>query len=165
VPTVKTYLFTFFILSFIFAVSLLSQETPDKIVEVNLVNLNKEIKAGSVVNFELSLKIKKGWHINSNKPLDENLVPTVIEFNDTVSYSVLKIKYAQPVLKKLSFSENILALYEYLAVIKIQILIKKDFKKQNLIVNGKIQYQPCDNQTCLFPVTKSFTADLIIAGN
>ncbi|MEJ2616129.1 MAG: protein-disulfide reductase DsbD family protein [Ignavibacteriaceae bacterium] len=139
-----------------------SQDTPDKIVDVKLSTITKSIETGSVVNLALLLNIKEGWHINSNKPLDPNLVPTAVNLKDTSAYKLKEIKYPQPELKKLAFSENELSLYEYEAVIKIQIVIDKNYSKKNLIIKGKIQYQPCNDQTCLFPFSKDFSVNLKI---
>ena len=154
-------LFKLIIFFILFNGNLFPQDTPDKIVDAKLFSISKIIKIDSVIDLKLLVEIKKGWHINSNKPLDPNLVPTVISL-DTSSFKLIEIKYPQPYIKKLSFSENELSLYENEAVIKMRILIDKNYKLKNLNVNGKIQYQPCNDQTCLFPLTKTFSADLII---
>ncbi len=150
------------ILIIFFSRALYPQDTPDKIVDVNLSSITKTIKTGSVINLELLINIREGWHINSNEPLDPNMVPTFVSLKDTSAYKLKKIIYPQPHLKKLSFSEKELALYEYEAIVKIQIIIDKNYGKKNLNVSGKIQYQPCNDQTCLFPFKKSFSADLEI---
>jgi DsbC/DsbD-like thiol-disulfide interchange protein len=151
------------LLIFIFLTRLyFSQETPDKIVNVNLSSITKSIETGSVVNIALLLNIKEGWHINSHKPLDPNLVPTSVNLKDTSAYKLKEIKYPQPELKKLAFAENELSLYEYEAVIKIQIVIDKNYNEKNLNIKGKIQYQPCNDQTCLFPFSKDFLVNLKI---
>ena len=149
------------IFTIFFSRNLFPQDTPGNIVDAKLFSINKIIKKDSVIDLKLLVEIKKGWHINSNKPLDPNLVLTVVSL-DTSSFKIIEIKYPQPYIKKLSFSENELSLYENEAVIKIRILIDKNYKLRNLNVNGKIQYQPCNDQTCLFPLTKKFSADLII---
>ncbi len=159
--SIRINLFTIIILFILFNGNLFPQDTPDKIVDAKLFPINKIIKKDSVIDLKLLLKIKKGWHINSNKPLDTNLVPTVITL-DSSFFKIIEIKYPQPYIKKLSFSENELSLYENETVIKIRILIDKNYKLKNLNVNGKTQYQPCNDQTCLFPLTKKFSADLII---
>ncbi len=158
----KIYLFNLLIFFVLWGESIYSQDTPDKIVEVKLSSVTKTIKKDSVVNLELLLNIKDSWHINSKKPLDPNLVPTIISLKDTSAFKVIKIKYPEPLLKKLSFSENELSLYEYETMIKIMIIIDKNYHKKRLTISGKIQYQPCNNQSCLFPYTKSFSADLVI---
>lgn len=141
-----------------------SQDTPDKIVDINLSPITKTIKKGSLVELELLMNIKEGWHINSDKPFDPNMVPTVVSLKDTVIYKLKNIKYPVPHLKKLSFSENELSLYEDTEIVKIQLIIDKNYNKMNIVISGKIQYQPCNDQTCLFPFTKSFSTNLKIDG-
>jgi hypothetical protein len=60
----------------------------------------------------------------------------------------------------LAFSEDELALYEGEARIKLWIKTDKKFKKDNLKIDGTIQYQPCNDQTCLFPYKKSFSVEV-----
>jgi DsbC/DsbD-like thiol-disulfide interchange protein len=158
----KNFLFKLLILFIFYTGTLFSQDTPDKIVDIKLSSINKNIRKDSLVTLELFLNIKNGWHINSNKPLDSNFIPTIVSLNDTSSFKVKKIDYPVPQLKKLSFSENELSLYEDQALIKIQLVVNKNYKKKNLTVNGKVQYQPCNDQTCLFPATKSFSVVLAI---
>jgi uncharacterized protein len=158
----KTFLLELFILFISFAEISFPQDTQYKIVDIKLSATNKIIRIDSAVTVELSLNIKNGWHINSNKPLDPNLIPTVVSLNDTSSFKVKIIEYPLPQLKKLSFSENELSLYEDQALIKIRIIINKNYKKRDLVINGKVQYQPCNDQTCLFPFTKNFSVALVI---
>jgi hypothetical protein len=58
---------------------------------------------------------------------------------------------------KLQFSDKDLALYEQEAEINVVIEVNKNFTKKMLNIIGQLQYQPCNNQTCLFPVSKPFT--------
>jgi DsbC/DsbD-like thiol-disulfide interchange protein len=142
-----------------------SQDTSDKVVNINLSPVTKTIKTGSLVELDLLVNIKEGWHINSDKPLDPNMVPTVVSLRDTSVYKIKNIKYPLPHIKKLAFSENELSLYEDAAAVKIQLIIDKNYNKKNININGEIQYQPCNDQTCLFPFTKSFSANLKITEN
>ena len=61
---------------------------------------------------------------------------------------------------KLQFSENELALYEQETEINVVLNVEKNFKKKSFTLAGKLQYQPCNDQTCLFPVNKSFKVEV-----
>ena len=41
--------------------------------------------------------------------------------------------------------------------IKLELKMRKGVKKNKLELKGELQYQPCNDQTCLFPVSKKFT--------
>ena len=136
-----------------------SQSSPDKVVEIK-VKVPKVVPKNKLIEAEVILQIKNRWHINSNKPLDESLTPTVVTLKDNSSIKVLKTIYPEPILTKLQFSQTQMALYEDEADVKIQFKINKGFKKQTIKIRGEVQYQPCDNQTCLFPTSKPFEFEL-----
>jgi DsbC/DsbD-like thiol-disulfide interchange protein len=127
--------------------------SPDKIVDIKII-IPHGISSTGLVDAEVILSIKKGWHINANKPLDENLSPTVLSFNENNSVQIQKITYPDPSLKKLSFSDSKLALYEEDVIIKVQIKVNKKSASQGLKLDGTVKYQACNDQTCLFPVSK-----------
>ncbi len=137
------------------------QSTSDKVVDVK-VKVPKVVSSNKITEAEIILQIKNGWHINANKPLDENLSPTVISFKNNPNIQIKKIIYPEPVITKLQFSQSQMALYEGEASLKIQFMVKKDFKAKALKVDGEVQYQPCNNQTCLFPTSKNFSISLKI---
>ena len=132
---------------------------PDKIVDVKVL-LPHGVPSSGVVDAEVILNVKKGWHINANKPLDKDLSPTVLSFKETEGIQVLKITYPEPSLEKLPVSESQLALYEDEVIIKVRLKVDKKRLKQPLALEGEVKYQPCNNQTCLFPASKPFSIDL-----
>jgi len=133
--------------------------SPKDVVSIK-VKTNRILDRTKTVNLEVVLSIKDGWHINANKPLDDYLTPTVVSINDTSNVRVVNEEYPAPSFVKLKFSQTQLVLYENEAVVKLKLKIKKGFKKSNLKLEGKVQYQPCNDQTCLFPVSKSFSFEL-----
>lgn len=129
---------------------------PLDVVGIRTVVKYDSLKSSGLVLAKIILEIKKGWHINANKPLDDNLTPTSISLKSQEDFDVVKISYPLPLLKKLSFSDSQLALYEDQISIDAVLKMKKKKLKNNLVVHGEVQYQPCNDQTCLFPVAKAF---------
>ena len=152
------------VLSFllIFFSSVLSAQniTPIDVVSINpVVRINHNVNSAEVsINFILN--IKDTWHINANKPNDQSLTPTVIKIDSSSFYSVREITYPPAQMVKLQFSENELALYEQETEINVVLNVEKNFKKKSFTLAGKLQYQPCNDQTCLFPVNKSFKVEV-----
>ena len=136
-----------------------SQSSPDKVVDIK-VKAPKEVSRNNLIEVQVILQINNGWHINSNKPLEESLSPTVVTLKDNSYIKVLKTIYPEPILTKLKFSQSQMALYEDEAVVIIQFKIDKGFKKRSLAIRGEVQFQPCNNQTCLFPTAKPFEFEL-----
>ncbi len=153
----KTSILLYVSLAF-FSAGMLAQDIkPTDVVSINPIAKVKIIKNGIEADINFVLSIKKTWHINANKPNDQSLTPTVINIDSSSAYKVINITYPPPEMVKLQFSDNELALYEQEAVINVKAEINKNFNKKSLTVAGQLQYQPCNNLTCLFPVSKPFS--------
>lgn len=133
---------------------------PKDIVSIKALVTNDSSKVNGLIYADVNLNIKDSWHINANKPLDDYLTPTSVSIKGSKDIKVLKIKYPAPLIMKLNFSENDLALYEDQATIKVILKVMNPKKLKGRKLKGEIQYQPCNNQTCLFPVTKEFYLNL-----
>ena len=153
----KKILITFISVIF-FSIGIFAQNIkPEEVVDISYVaNLTKS-KVKTAIDINFNLKIENTWHINANKPIDNSLTPTVLKIDPSSNYEIRKIEYPPAEMMKLQFSENELALYETEATIKAKLIVREDYKEKNLIINGELQYQPCNNQTCLFPVSKPFS--------
>jgi len=53
--------------------------SPDKVVDVKVITPHA-VSSQGIADVEVVLNVKKGWHLNANKPLDKNLSPTTISF-------------------------------------------------------------------------------------
>jgi DsbC/DsbD-like thiol-disulfide interchange protein len=133
---------------------------PEDVVNIAPVTKVKHTKNGTQLEINIDLSIKDTWHINANKPNDQSLTPTILKIDPSSIYSTDKITYPPPQMMKLQFSENELALYEQEAVISVILSVEKNFKKKSFILTGELQYQPCNDQTCLFPVNKPFKVEV-----
>jgi len=133
--------------------------SPDKVVDVKVITPHA-VSSQGIADVEVVLNVKKGWHLNANKPFDKNLSPTSISFKENPAVQILKITYPEPAIEKLPFSEQELALYEDNVIIKLQIKVIKKQGGQPIKLEGTVSYQPCNNETCLFPTSKPFTINL-----
>ncbi len=74
---------TFFVL--VAAVSTLSQGRPQ--VQVSGLLESDVVHAGKKVHAAVSVKLPKGYHVNSNQPLDKYLIPTTLSLELPLSRS------------------------------------------------------------------------------
>jgi DsbC/DsbD-like thiol-disulfide interchange protein len=108
----------------------------------------------------ININIKDGWHLNSNKPLDEYMTPTSIKLKDTSGIKILNIEYPPEMITKLQFSDSELSLYEGMVTIKVTLKADDVFIKDKKKTEFELEYQSCNNQTCLFPVQKVLRVSL-----
>ena len=155
------FLMTYLLLMLLAGCSLHAQDIkPEDVVKITTSSKIIPQQEWKEININFILDIKDSWHINSNKPEDLSLTATTLKIAKSKEYAVQKISYPPASFVKLEFSEKELALYEEQAVIKVVLIIGKNFNESKLTVKGSLQYQPCNSQTCLFPVSKPFSIDV-----
>ena len=95
------------------------------------------------------INLKPGWHINAYQPLQNNLIPTKMSLTE---YKLNQIIYPAPILKKLSFGQQELALYENQVILNATL---PDELKNNVYITVQVQLQACNDKHCLAPETVS----------
>jgi hypothetical protein len=90
--------------------NIISQNKAKDIVDIKVSSTPDTIKKNYYTIF-INLDIKEGWHINSNKPLDNYLTPTSVKLKDSLSARILSVEYPQEIISKLMFSDSDLYLY------------------------------------------------------
>lgn len=153
----KTFFLLFFMLV-IWGVSY-AQDKNNNIVDISLSSAPDTSNKNYYTVF-INIDIKEGWHLNSNKPLDEYMTPTSVRLVDSMHVKEVKIEYPPEIITKLQFSDSDLSLYE--GIVTIKVILKADdiFIKNKKGVEFELEYQSCNNQTCLFPVQKIISVDL-----
>jgi thiol:disulfide interchange protein DsbD len=96
--------------------------------------------------------IENGWHINSNKPLDDFVIPTKLSFDGT---ELVSAEYPPHTVRTFTFSGG-----QKLAVFEGTIRIPFTAKLQSGdTIKGKLHYQACNDTVCLPPRDAEVTID------
>ena len=135
---------------------------PD-IVEIKSYSSFDKIYPGSEFKVAIKLNIAETWHINSDKPKEDFLVPTELNLNELSGFQLVKKAYPEAKEYKFSFSDTPLSVWE--GEFYIGAIIKVDENVQpgnyNLVFN--LDYQACNNQSCLAPTSVSDTLLIEVA--
>jgi thiol:disulfide interchange protein DsbD len=123
-----------------------------------------KVYPGSEVKLAVKVNIEDGWHINSNKPYEDYLIPTELTIGTTY-FELKKVTYPEAHDFKFSFSEKPLSVYEGQIYIGALLETSKDIKpgKYPLIIN--LNYQACNDRSCLAPTSVEDTLITIVADN
>jgi thiol:disulfide interchange protein DsbD len=156
-------LFQLFIL--LFTVSLYPQfGKPLNLVKIKVSKNIDKVAPASDFGITIKVKIDSLWHINSNKPYDDFLIPSSLSINKTSGFVLTKINYPAPDDRKLSFSDKPVSVFEknitITAVVKSSASLKPGTYKIPVILN----YQSCNDKSCLPPNSASDTLIIEIAG-
>ncbi|MFK5970304.1 MAG: DUF255 domain-containing protein [Candidatus Marithrix sp.] len=97
----------------------------------------------------LTINIKSGWHINAHKPLQSNLIATVLTVGKS-EWQLEAIEYPEPKYQSLQWQQEKLALYE--GEIQLQGRLKRsNLSQDNNILPIKLKFQTCNDKICLPP--------------
>lgn len=154
-----------YILVYIFALAGLSfSQIPKDIVAIQIEKTNYKVKAGENFKFEISATIKERFHINSNTPNDEFLIPVTITSGNKL-FTFSKIEYPYPDKLKLPISDQPISAYEGTIKILVTVSIDKSIGGGKYVVPVQFNYQACDDKTCFPPttVTKDINVEIISA--
>jgi hypothetical protein len=109
------------------------------------------LKQGTAAKVELVLDIDSGYHINSNRPNDRNLVATALKFDKMPGLVLTPVVYPKAKTQKFEFSEKPLLVFEGSVVLRFT---ARALPTANIgALKGKLTIQACNDQLCLRPQT------------
>ncbi|MDM8568722.1 DUF255 domain-containing protein [Thiotrichales bacterium HSG1] len=118
---------------------------------------NGKVKASLQLNdgeIIVTISIAKGWHINSNKPLQTDLIATILTLEEN-NWQLGAVQYPKPEQRSLQWQQEKLALYEgtieLRSKLKPKSLVTKKTNNSNKILLFKLKFQACNEKICLPP--------------
>ncbi|MCG8607252.1 thioredoxin family protein [bacterium] len=136
-------------------------ETPEVAKAQAFLSVDK-IRIGDEFKIGIKAKIDPEWHINSNKPTDEFLIPTVVEMDPVEGLEFGGMFYPEGLMKKFAFSPEPLSVYESEVLIWSKVRALPSLKPTPKKITGKFKYQACNDVYCLAPTAVEFELPVII---
>jgi len=119
------------------------------------------IKRGDERDVKLKLQLKSGYHVNSDKPADEYLIPLKLTWaKDPLQTE--QIVYPKPQTEKYSFSLTPLSVFSGNFEIATRFKAPPTAAPGPAFMKGKLRYQACNNKECLPPKTVDVSVTLDI---
>ncbi len=107
---------------------------------------------GQTARETLTLYVRAGFHVNSNKPNDDFLIPLRLTW-DKGPIEAGTVEYPEPQLEKSNFSEQPLSVYSGTFHVVTGFRAPADAVPGPATVTGKLRYQACSDRECLPPRT------------
>ena len=119
---------------------------------------------GKAATVPLSFRVASGYHINSNKPKSEFLIPTVLKVEATTDIVIGKTTYPDGHDMSFAFAPDE-QLNVYTGDFNVDVLVRPLHSAQpgKYIVRGTLKYQACDNKACYPPKKLPVSFDVKIA--
>ena len=101
---------------------------------------------------DLHFRVASGFHINSNRPKSEFLIPTVLKLNPPTDIVIGRVTY--PAGAEMSFPfapDEKLSVYSGPFALKVVVRPLASVLPGKYLLRGQLKYQACDNAACYPP--------------
>lgn len=117
-------------------------------------------RSGEVAQI-LKLQLKPGYHVNSNKPNEEYLIPIRLTWDSSLAETV-SVQYPKPALEKAEFSDQPLSVFTGSFEILTKFRRAAKASPGPGFLTGKLRYQACNDKMCLPPKTLDVKVPLLV---
>jgi hypothetical protein len=107
---------------------------------------------GQTARLTLTLYVRAGFHVNSNKPNDDYLIPLRLTW-DKGPLEPGEVEFPEPQLEKSGFSDKPLSVYSGTFHVVTAFRAPAEAMPGPAAITGKLRYQACNNRECLPPRT------------
>ncbi len=114
-------------------------------------------KRNASVQVKIPLTVQKGFHVNSNKPREEYLIPLKLTWTSTGALQAGTIDYPAPSIEKFEFADMPLSIYSGSFDLVAHFKVASNASAGPGAVAGKLRYQACNDRACFAPKTLDIT--------
>jgi len=110
------------------------------------------VKRGAAADLKLKAQVQPGFHVNSNAPADEFLIPLKLSWAKE-PLETEQITYPKPQFEKYAFSPNPVSVFSGNFEISTRFRAPPNASPGLGMMTGKLRFQACNNKECLPPRT------------
>jgi hypothetical protein len=122
------------------------------------------VAQGKSATAPVSFRVAPGYHINSNRPKSEFLIPTTLRIDATTDIIIGKTTYPEGRDMSFAFAPDE-KLNVYTGDFEVDVLVRplRSVQAGKYVVRGVLKYQACDNAACYPPKQLPVSFDVKIA--
>jgi hypothetical protein len=109
------------------------------------------------VQAKIPVSVQTGFHVNSNKPSEEYLIPLKLTWTSTGSLEAGEVVYPKPSQEKYEFAEKPLSVLTGTFELVANFKVAGHASAGPGAAAGKLRYQACNNRACFPPKTVDVT--------
>lgn len=123
----------------------------EKIADLTSFQSFKKIHPEGEIKLAFKISIKNGWHINSENPKEDYLIPTEIRIDSDIMVQQSKFVYPKAKEIKFDFSDIPLSVFEGDIYIGTIVKIPRNTQQGDHKLYINFTFQGCNNATCMAP--------------
>ena len=110
-------------------------------------------KRNDTVQTKIPVSILDGYHVNSNTPSEDYLIPLTVTWSDLGALTNPKLVFPKPSNEKYEFADKPLSVFTGKIEIAASFKVSPNAPAGPGIATGKLRYQACNNRACFPPKT------------
>lgn len=117
------------------------------------------VKRGATITEPLRLEVPPGFHVNSDKPKDEFIIPLKLTWADGLLLTK-SVTYPKP--EEIKVGSQDLTVFTGNFTVQTQFEAPSNAPTGSGAVTGKLRYQACNNQMCFRPMTVDVRIPVVV---
>jgi hypothetical protein len=125
------------------------------------------VAAGGTAEARVTVRIRRGFHLQANPAAEEFLVPLAVELPDRPPVRVGPPVYPPGRPHRLRGATFELLTYEGAATVRVPLRVERDGAgghEEVVVLVGRVRYQACDDRVCLRPSTAALRLAVRVSG-
>ncbi len=136
-------------------------QPPD--VAIHPVGETDAVHADTTARVGLEITLDPGYHVNSNTPLDDLLIPTVLRLEPPDGFTLEGVAFPEAILLEQVGVEEPLAVFEEEFTIGAALRVDASLAPGAYAVPGTLRYQACNDRMCFNPTNAPIQFDVTVA--
>ena len=108
---------------------------------------------GAAVEARIPVTVDAGFHVNSNHPSDDYLIPLKLTWTSLGALEGGEVTYPTPKLEKYGFADKPLSVFSGAFSVTASFKVAANAPPGPGVATGKLRYQACNSNTCFPPKT------------
>ena len=110
-------------------------------------------KRSDAVLVKIPVRIQPGFHVNSNTPSEEYLIPLKVTWTEPGALQGGEVAYPKPTMEKYEFSPKPISVFTGNFDLTAKFKVAPTAQAGPGMAVGKLRYQACNNRACFPPKT------------
>ena len=121
------------------------------------------VHAGTTARVGLDVVLDPGYHVNSDAPLDDLLIPTVLRLDPPEGFTLEGVAFPEAILLEQVGVDEPLAVFEEEFTIGAALRVDASLAPGAYTVPGTLRYQACNDRMCFNPTNADVAFALTVA--
>jgi DsbC/DsbD-like thiol-disulfide interchange protein len=138
--------------------------TPEPNISVVGYFATDKAQKGKPVRVAIVIDVPSGYHINSNRPLENYLIATSVKVEPENGLRAGVVTYPRPIMRTFKFSSKQLSVYEGQTRLKFSVSIPANYAEGAAKIKARVRLQSCNDEACFPPKNYDLSLKIDVVG-